>query len=140
MSKDPVTSQRSRAGPTLSWQDPDTRAVAYQVLVVGLIGLLAWYLVSNTMHNLASRNIATGFGFLDREAGFAIGESLIDYTPSDTYRRAILVGLVNTLRVSAVALVFATVLGLVVGISRLSSNGVIRRAAAASVGCVRNVP
>ena len=126
MSKDPVTSQRSRAGPTLSWQDPDTRAVAYQVLVVGLIGLLAWYLVSNTM--------------LDREAGFAIGESLIDYTPSDTYRRAILVGLVNTLRVSAVALVFATVLGLVVGISRLSSNGVIRRAAAAYVGCVRNVP
>ena len=85
----------------LSWHDPALRAIVYQVLVVGAVALTAWYLIANTLHNLAVRNIATGFAFLDKEAGFAIGESLIDYSPQDTYRRAMIVGLVNTLRVAS---------------------------------------
>lgn len=107
---------------------------------MGLAALLAYYLISNTLHNLATRNIATGFAFLEREAGFAIGESLIEYSPSDTYARAILVGLVNTLRVSAVALVLATILGVIVGIARLSNNWLIVRLASAYVELIRNVP
>lgn len=124
----------------LSWNDPGLRALVYQVVVVALVALTARYLVSNTLHNLAARNISTGFAFLDREAGFAIGETPIDYTPADTYRRAIVVGLLNTLRVSLIALVLATVLGTLVGVARLSGNWLVSRLAAAYVECVRNVP
>src|SRR3546814_7678442 len=59
----------------LSWNDPAVRSLAYQAVLVGIIGFVVWYLVSNTLHNLAVRNISTGFAFLGREAGFAIGES-----------------------------------------------------------------
>ncbi|BEP38532.1 amino acid ABC transporter permease (plasmid) [Variovorax sp. V59] len=135
-----IMKSRHRAPFRFSWQHPEFRAVLYQIIVVGLVALAAWYLVSNTLHNLATRNIATGFAFLDREAGFAIGESVIDYSPSDTYRRAILVGLVNTLRVSIVALVFATILGVIVGIARLSANWLVSRLATAYVEFIRNVP
>lgn len=124
----------------LSWQHPEFRAILYQIIVVGLVALAAWYLISNTLHNLAMRNIATGFGFLDREAGFAIGEAVIAYSPSDTYRRAILVGIVNTLRVSMIGLVFATILGVVIGIGRLSSNWLVSRLATCYVEFIRNVP
>lgn len=133
-------SSHHRAPLKFSWNNPAFRALAYQFVVVGLAALVAYYLVSNTLHNLATRNIATGFAFLEREAGFAIGESLIEYSPSDTYARAILVGLANTLRVSAVALVLATMLGVIVGIARLSSNWLIVRLASAYVELIRNVP
>lgn len=135
-----IMKSRHRAPFRFSWQHPEFRAVLYQIIVVGFVALAAWYLVSNTLHNLATRNIATGFAFLDREAGFAIGESVIDYSPADTYRRAILVGLVNTLRVSIVALVFATILGVIVGIARLSANWLVSRFATAYVELIRNVP
>lgn len=124
----------------LSWHDPALRAIVYQILVVGAVALTAWYLIANTLHNLAVRNIATGFAFLDKEAGFAIGESLIDYSPQDTYRRAIVVGLVNTLRVSLICLVCATILGTVIGIARLSTNWLVGRIAAMYVEFVRNIP
>src|SRR3546814_9983619 len=64
----------------LSWNDPGFRALIYQVLILGIVGLGVWYLVSNTLHNLAIRNISTGFDFLHREAGFAIGERSADNT------------------------------------------------------------
>ncbi|WP_439894467.1 amino acid ABC transporter permease (plasmid) [Ralstonia sp. 25C] len=133
-------SSHHRAPFKFSWQHPEFRALLYQVIVVGLVCLVAWYLVTNTLHNLASRNIATGFAFLDRQAGFSIGESVIDYSPSDTYGRAILVGLVNTLRVSVVALVLSTVLGVMIGIGRLSTNWLISRISTAYVELIRNVP
>lgn len=123
-----------------SWHDPTFRAIVYQIVVLGLLAGAVWYLVSNTMHNLEVRNIRSGFGFLDREAGFAIGESLIEYSPTDTYRRAILVGLLNTLSVSAAGIVLATLLGVVVGIARLSGNWLISRLAAVYVELLRNVP
>jgi general L-amino acid transport system permease protein len=101
----------------LSWNDPGVRSIIYQALVLGIVGFIVWYLVSNTLHNLAVRNISTGFGFLDREAGFAIGESMVDYTPADTYGRAIWVGILNTLRVSVIGIICATVLGTLLGIA-----------------------
>lgn len=123
-----------------SWHDPAVRSVLYQILVVGLVGLGVWYLVSNTLHNLSVRNISTGFAFLDREAGFAIGESMIDYSPADTYRRAISVGLINTLRVSLIGIVAATLLGTVIGVARLSRNWLVARVASAWVELMRNIP
>lgn len=133
-------SARKAPAQRLSWHDPAVRAVVYQVLIVGLVGFGVWYLVSNTLHNLAVRNISTGFGFLGREAGFAIGESSIDYSPADTYSRAITVGLINTLRVSVIGVIVATVLGTFLGIARLSRNWLLSRVASAYVELMRNIP
>ena len=124
----------------LSWNDPGFRALIYQVLILGAVGLGVWYLVSNTLHNLAIRNISTGFEFLHREAGFAIGESMIDYSPADTYARAIWVGLLNTLRVSVVGIVVATLFGTLLGVARLSKNWLVSRVASAYVEIMRNIP
>ncbi|OWT59057.1 amino acid ABC transporter permease [Candidimonas nitroreducens] len=132
--------QTSNARLRLSWGDPALRALVYQVLILAAVGAAAWYLVSNTLHNLAARNITTGFDFLHREAGFAIGESVIPYSPTDTYGRAIWVGLLNTLRVSVVGIVAATLLGTVLGVARLSNNWLVSRLAGTYVEIVRNVP
>lgn len=133
-------SVRKAPARRLSWHDPAVRAVVYQVLIVGLVGLGVWYLVSNTLHNLAVRNISTGFGFLGREAGFAIGESSIDYRPADTYSRAITVGLLNTLRVSVIGVIIATMLGTLLGVARLSRNWLVAKVASAYVEVMRNIP
>ncbi|AFK61637.1 amino acid ABC transporter permease [Advenella kashmirensis WT001] len=127
-------------GLAFSWSDPTFRSIVYQVIVLGLVAVGVWYLVSNTMHNLQVRNIRSGFDFLGREAGFAIGESLIDYSPTDTYWRAILVGLLNTLYVSLAGIVLATLLGVVVGVARLSKNWLIAKLAAVYVEVLRNIP
>lgn len=134
--KPPTSAARLR----LSWGDPSLRALVYQVLILAAVGAAAWYLVSNTLHNLAARNITTGFDFLHREAGFAIGESAIAYAPTDTYGRAIWVGLLNTLRISVVGIVAATLLGTVLGVARLSGNWLVSRLAGLYVEIVRNVP
>ncbi|WP_353152184.1 amino acid ABC transporter permease [Pollutimonas bauzanensis] len=124
----------------LSWNDPGIRALIYQVLILGAVGFAVWYLVSNTLHNLAVRNISTGFAFIHREAGFAIGESIIPYTPADTYGRAIWVGLINTLRVSVVGIIAATLFGTLLGIARLSKNWLLSRVASVYIEVMRNIP
>jgi general L-amino acid transport system permease protein len=135
-SKAPVGAPRRR----LNWNDPGVRAVVYQVVALALVGWAVWFLVSNTLHNLQVRNISTGFGFLDREAGFAIGETMIAYSPADTYGRAIMVGIVNTLRVAAVGIILATILGTLIGIGRLSKNWLVAKICAIYVEVMRNVP
>lgn len=124
----------------LSWNDPAIRSVIYQVLILGIVGMGVWYLVTNTLHNLAIRNITTGFSFLHREAGFAIGESPIDYEPADSYGRAIWVGLLNTLRVSVVGIIAATFFGTLLGVARLSKNWLLSHVASAYVEVMRNIP
>lgn len=134
---------RALPGPPkrgLSLNDPMVRAVLWQVLTAGLVGLVAWYLVSNTMENLARQSVASGYGFLDRQAGFQIGETLITYGPADTYARAFLVGLLNTLKVAAIGIVLATILGTIVGIARLSTNWLIAKLSAGFVEVIRNTP
>ncbi|HLV28427.1 MAG TPA: amino acid ABC transporter permease [Burkholderiaceae bacterium] len=133
-------STKAPARRRFSWTDPATRALLYQVIVIGLVGLGVWYLVSNTLYNLSVRNISTGFGFLQREAGFAIGESPVEYSPADTYSRAIWVGLLNTLRVSVVGIVLATLLGTLIGIARLSKNWLVSGVASVYVEVMRNIP
>jgi len=125
---------------SLSWNDPGVRAIVYQVIALATVGWFVWFLVSNTLHNLAVRNISTGFGFLDREAGFAIGESIIAYNPADTYARAIWVGVINTLRVAVVGIILATILGTLIGIGRLSKNWLVARVCSVYIEVMRNVP
>src|ERR1700756_2638129 len=128
---------RARRPP---WHDSRVRGVVWQVLVVGIVVAVVGFFVHNTLVNLRRQNIASGFGFLDREAAFGIGESLIAYSPADTYARAFLVGLLNTLYVSALGIVLATILGTVMGIARLSSNWLIRKLAQVYVETFRNIP
>jgi len=116
------------------------RGILYQVLLLAIVVGVGWYLVSNTLHNLSSRQIQVGFGFLGKEAGFEIAEKHIAYEASDSYGRAFLVGMVNTLLVAALGIVVATVLGTLLGVARLSSNWLIARLASAYVEVMRNVP
>lgn len=140
MAKHTAQSPVARPPHRVSWNDPATRALVYQVLALTLVGAGVWFLVHNTLHNLSMRNIATGFGFLNREAGFAIGESVIAYGPADTYGRAIFVGVLNTLRVGLLALVAATILGVFIGVGRLSKNWLVKKITSVYVEVMRNVP
>ncbi len=135
----------ARAAPRklvrLSWSDPRFRAIVWQVVIVGIVAAIAWYLISNTNANLAARHIATGFAFLSRVAGIPIGESTIPYNPAvDTYGRALVIGILNTLKVSVVGIVLATVLGTVIGIGRLSGNWLLAKLTAFYVETLRDIP
>ena len=122
------------------WLDPDKRAIAYQALTVLLVGLLAWYLVSNTMTNLERQNIASGFGFMDKEAAFEIGESLIPYSAADSYAKALVVGMLNTLKVSVIGVILCLALGVFIGVSRLSSNWLVQKLATIYIEVMQNIP
>jgi general L-amino acid transport system permease protein len=122
------------------WYDPRLRAATTQVAVLGLAGLLALWLATNTAENLARRGIAVGFDFLGRVARFPISESLIAYAPSDTFARAFAVGLVNTLSIASLIIVGSTVLGLFVGLARRSQHPLAFGIATVFVETMRNTP
>jgi len=124
-----------------SLRDARFRALVFQFVALGMVAAAAAYLVSNTVANLESRKIASGFGFLAREAGFAIGETtFIVYGAADSYLRALGVGLANTFRVALLGVALATVVGTVIGLARLSSNWLVSRLATLYVEVLRNVP
>lgn len=122
------------------WYSLRTRQLAYQVVAVAVVVGLLGYFLSNAADALRRQGIASGFGYLWTEAGFGIGEGLIAFSPSDTYLRAFLVGLGNTFKVSVVAIVAATAIGLVVGLMRLSPNLGVAKLAAVYVELFRNTP
>lgn len=132
--------QSSKVMSRIRWNDPSFRAIAYQVITVSIVGFFVWYLVNNLQINLRSRNIATGFDFLAYEAGFAIGQHVIDYAPTSTYGRAFLVGILNTLYVASLGIILATILGTIIGIMRLSRNWLLAKFASIYVEAIRNVP
>jgi general L-amino acid transport system permease protein len=144
MSQTAIDPRQFRAPPKrrlrLSWADERVRAIVWQVLIVGAVAGLIWWLVRNTQHNLEVRRIATGFGFLQREAGLPIGEHLIEYTPASTYFRALSVGVLNTLKVAVVGIVLATILGTLIGVARLSKNWLLAKIAAVYVEVIRDIP
>jgi general L-amino acid transport system permease protein len=122
------------------WNDPRYRALFFQVLALAGVFALGFFLVHNTLANLDRQGIASGFGFLSRTAGFSISMHLIPYVEEDTYFRAFLVGLINTLLVSAIGVVLATIIGFFLGVARLSKNWLIAKLAAVYIETLRNVP
>src|SRR5262245_8306484 len=121
--------------------DPKVRSIAYQVILVALILFLIYAAVKNAADNLARAKIASGFGFWNNTAGFDISQTLIEYSAqTSTYGQAFWVGLTNTLLVAIVGIFFATILGFLVGIARLSRNFLVSRIAAGYVELIRNLP
>lgn len=122
------------------WTDPTARSWLFQLVAVLAVVALGWFLYHNTMSNLERRGITTGFAFLEYPAGFGIAQHLIDYTETDSYGRVFLVGLLNTLLVSGIGIVLASLLGLVLGIARLSPNWLVRTSAGVYIEIFRNIP
>ncbi|MFZ2739334.1 MAG: ABC transporter permease subunit [Burkholderiaceae bacterium] len=134
------TRQNAPIKKELSWRSQLFRGYVYQAIAVGLIALLLWFLVSNTLSNMRVRGIQSGFDFLTQTAGFDIGESLFEFDSGEPYWRAFLVGLVNTLRVAVLGIVLATLLGTLLGIGRFSRNALVRGLCWAYVEFFRNIP
>lgn len=122
------------------WNDPRIRAVIFQILVLGGIILFGVYIVNNTLVNMESRGISSGFDFMGRSAGFDIGMTLIPYDEASSYGRAFVVSLLNTLLVSAIGIVVTTILGFIIGIARLSSNWLVAKLAEVYIEVIRNIP
>ena len=123
-----------------SFSDPKVRAWLFQIITIVAVVSLGWYLFHNTQTNLQHRGITSGFDFLERSAGFGIAQHLIDYTESDSYARVFVIGLLNTLLVTVIGVVLATLLGFIIGVARLSSNWMINKLATVYVEVFRNIP
>ena len=125
---------------SLSFSHPAVRAWLFQIIAVVVVVVIAIYLIHNTVTNLNNRGITSGFAFLDRSAGFGIVQHLVDYQEGDTYGRVFIVGLLNTLLVSALCIVFASVLGFFLGLARLSENWLLRKLSTIYIETFRNIP
>lgn len=123
-----------------SWRSQAFRGLIYQIVAIAVLGLAVWFLASNTLTNMRVRGIQSGFDFMSQPAGFSIGESLFPFDSAESYWRAFLVGLSNTLRVAVAGIIFATILGTLVGVGRFSRNALVRGLCSAYVECFRNIP
>jgi len=121
-------------------RDEKIRGILYQIIAIILFVGFLFYIAQNTSHNIAQRGIKTGFDFLHATAGFDITESPIPFTPMDTHLKVFEVGLLNTLIVSFWGIVLSSLLGLLIGVWRLSPNWLINRIAAAYIETFRNIP
>lgn len=135
----PSTSAPQRGRGPL-WRDPAFRALVVQVALFVGLAVVIGFLVYNTMANLEARGIRTGFDFLGERAGFSIPQTLIDYTADDSVGRTFVIGLLNTLLVSILGIIAATLIGFAVGIARLSPNWLLAKLAAVYVEVFRNIP
>ena len=128
-------------GSGLDWlYNPKLRGIVSQVIVLALLAWGLYWIVANTQANLVKLNQNFGFDFLGKAAGFDLSTSLIAYSSSSNFGRALLAGFYNTALVSIVGIVFATLLGFIVGVMRLSKNWVISSAATIYIEIVRNIP
>ncbi|MGL1833713.1 amino acid ABC transporter permease [Rhodocyclaceae bacterium SMB388] len=122
------------------WHDPTIRSRTFQILTALVVVYVFWAIFQNTIANMERRGISTGLGFLSSPAGFGIVMSLIPYDETMSYGRTFFVGLLNTLLVSSLGIIFATFLGFIVGIGRLSRNWLISTLSAIFVDTFRNIP
>jgi general L-amino acid transport system permease protein len=123
------------------YNDPKIRSIAYQAALCAIVGFLVYAATHNAIENLRRAHIASGFGFWNNTAGFDISQTLIAFdSASSTYGRAFWVGLLNTLLVAGLGIVFATILGFIIGIARLSNNWLVAKSAAGYVETIRNIP
>ena len=142
MTKDPSSTSEAELLPSKVpfLRDPGKRAILFQIAALLLVAFVSYYLYSNTQANLERQSIATGFGFLEKEASFEIGESVIEYSAADSYADALLVGALNTVKVSFIGIIFTLILGTVVGVARLSSNWLVSKIAAGYIEVMQNIP
>jgi general L-amino acid transport system permease protein len=119
---------------------PEVRQVIYQILLVVALVAFFYTIINNTLENLRRQNIASGFGFWNRTAGFDIGQHLVPYSATSSYGDAFWIGMWNTLLVAVIGIILATVIGFIVGIARLSSNWLVARLATIYVETLRNMP
>jgi general L-amino acid transport system permease protein len=123
------------------YNDPRVRSIAYQVALCAVVGILVYGAARNAIDNLQRAHIASGFGFWNHTAGFDISQTLIGYdSAASSYGRAFWVGLLNTLLVAGLGIVFASILGFIIGIARLSKNWLVAKTAAGYVETIRNIP
>ncbi|MCT4657244.1 MAG: amino acid ABC transporter permease [Cohaesibacter sp.] len=138
-----ANSQQTNEGTSAKgsiFNDPKVRGVVYQVTLVVALAYFVWSIIQNAARNLEKQNIASGFGFLDGTAGFAPNQSLIDITAASSYGEIFVAGLLNTLLMAVIGIIFATIVGFIMGIARLSNNWVISKLATVYIEIVRNVP
>jgi general L-amino acid transport system permease protein len=130
-----------RVRPTLALlYHPRVRSIGFQLALCALIAFLAYAAIQNAAENLARAKVAAGFKFWNSTAGFDINQTLIEYSHTSTYGRAFWVGLLNTLLVAGLGIVFATILGFAIGLARLSKNWLLARMAGIYVEVIRNLP
>ena len=122
------------------WNDPQVRAIAFQVIALVVTVAFGLYIFHNTQLNLRRLGIASGFDFLSSPSGFDIIQTLIPYSPTSNYGQVFWVALLNTLLVSALGIVLATLLGFIVGIARLSKNWLVAKLALIYIETFRNIP
>ena len=123
------------------FNDPKIRGWVYQIVLLVVIVYLVVVGVQNMFANLAAQNIASGFGFVGRNAGFAISQSLLEYNQAESsYGKVYLVGLLNTISIAFIGIILATLFGFVIGVARLSHNFVVRSVATVYVEVFRNIP
>ena len=138
MKKEPTLSAPAlRPSP---WNDPVIRGIFYQAILLIAVVAFGMYIFGNTYANLEKQGIATGFGFLETTAGFGIITHLIDYTEASSYGAAFIVGLLNTLLMSISGIVAATIIGVIIGVARLSKNWLVARLAMVYIETFRNIP
>jgi len=125
---------------TKPWNDPKVRSIFFQAVLLIAVVLAGMYIFGNTADNLERQGIATGFGFMGTTAGFGIITHLIDYSEASSYGRAFAVGLINTLLMAFCGIVAATILGIIIGIARLSKNWLVAKMAAVYIETFRNIP
>lgn len=123
-----------------SWRSRAARGLVYQFVALLLIGAGVWFLAYNTQKNMEVRGIQSGFDFLGQAAGFDIGETMIAYDPSESYGKALWVGVLNTLRVAVIGIVLTTLVGVLMGLGRFSNNALVRGLCYGYVELFRNVP
>jgi general L-amino acid transport system permease protein len=122
------------------YNDPEKRAIIYQVFALAAIFLFTYFILNNMFINIEKRGINTGFEFLSSEAGFGILQSLIEYDESDSHGKVFIVGLLNTILVSVIGIIFASILGLLIGIGRLSKNWMVAKLSMVYIETFRNIP
>ncbi|RXK04153.1 amino acid ABC transporter permease [Halarcobacter bivalviorum] len=122
------------------YNNPEKRAIIYQILALAAIFIFTYFILNNMFVNIEKRGINTGFDFLSSEAGFGILQSLIEYDESNSHGKVFIVGLLNTLLVSAIGIFFASIIGLLIGIGRLSKNFMVSKLCMIYVETFRNIP
>ncbi|HCG5918309.1 TPA: amino acid ABC transporter permease [Vibrio parahaemolyticus] len=120
--------------------NPAFRSAIFQIIAIAALVFFFYTIIDNALNNLDARGIATGFGFLNQEAGFGIGLTLIEYNETYSYGRTFIVGLLNTALVSVLGIILATAIGFTMGVARLSTNWLVSRLAAVYIETFRNIP